>query len=101
MNEDRRLPATTATECAVRKQIALGTDQSRDSNKNPCALGVALAHPQSLSHKGWFPRVVGTRTGKYPSDGTDEQWQLVEELIPVYPGGRSRAGRTGSPGGWP
>jgi transposase len=30
------------------------------------------------------------RTHKYPSDVTDEQWALVEPLIPVYPGGRPR-----------
>jgi putative transposase len=30
------------------------------------------------------------RTNKYPSDVTDEQWVLVEALIPVYPGGRPR-----------
>jgi transposase len=30
------------------------------------------------------------RTNKYPSDVTDEQWSLVEPLIPVYPGGRPR-----------
>src|SRR6266550_7709702 len=28
------------------------------------------------------------RTDKYPSDVTDEQWALIEPLIPVYPGGR-------------
>src|SRR6516165_5865843 len=30
------------------------------------------------------------RTHTYPSDVTDEQWALVEPLIPVYPGGRPR-----------
>lgn len=30
------------------------------------------------------------RTETYPSDLTDEQWALVEALIPVYPGGRPR-----------
>lgn len=30
------------------------------------------------------------RTKQYPSDLTDEQWALVEPLIPVYPGGRPR-----------
>jgi putative transposase len=30
------------------------------------------------------------RTRKYPSDVTDEQWALIEPLIPVYPGGRPR-----------
>jgi putative transposase len=30
------------------------------------------------------------RTEQYPSDLTDEQWALVEPLIPVYPGGRPR-----------
>jgi len=30
------------------------------------------------------------RAIKYPSDLTDEQWALVKELIPVYPGGRPR-----------
>src|SRR5262245_47913941 len=30
------------------------------------------------------------RTQSYPSDVTDEQWRLVEPLIPVYPGGRPR-----------
>jgi putative transposase len=30
------------------------------------------------------------RTQSYPSDVTDEQWKLVEPLIPVYPGGRPR-----------
>jgi putative transposase len=30
------------------------------------------------------------RTNKYPSDVTDEQWALIEPLIPVYPGGRPR-----------
>jgi putative transposase len=30
------------------------------------------------------------RTHKYPSDVTDEQWALIEALIPVYPGGRPR-----------
>jgi len=30
------------------------------------------------------------RTNKYPSDVTDEQWALIESLIPVYPGGRPR-----------
>ena len=30
------------------------------------------------------------RTEHYPSDLTDEQWALIEPLIPVYPGGRPR-----------
>ena len=30
------------------------------------------------------------RTNKYPSDVSDEQWALIEPLIPVYPGGRPR-----------
>jgi putative transposase len=30
------------------------------------------------------------RTTKYPSDLTDEQWGVVEPLIPVWPGGRPR-----------
>jgi putative transposase len=30
------------------------------------------------------------RIQKYPSDITDEQWALIESLIPVYPGGRPR-----------
>src|SRR6266567_8499620 len=30
------------------------------------------------------------RTDKYPSDISDEQWALIEPLIPVYPGGRPR-----------
>jgi transposase len=30
------------------------------------------------------------RNHKYPSDVTDEQWALIEPLIPVYPGGRPR-----------
>src|SRR5436853_5950814 len=30
------------------------------------------------------------RSHKYPSDVTDEQWALVEPLIPVYLGGRPR-----------
>jgi transposase len=30
------------------------------------------------------------RTHHYPSDVTDEQWPLIEPLIPVYPGGRPR-----------
>jgi putative transposase len=30
------------------------------------------------------------RTHHYPSDITDEQWALIEPLIPVYPGGRPR-----------
>ena len=30
------------------------------------------------------------RTPHYPSDVTDDQWALVEPLIPVYPGGRPR-----------
>jgi putative transposase len=30
------------------------------------------------------------RSNKYPSDVTDAQWQLIESLIPVYPGGRPR-----------
>src|ERR1700747_664853 len=30
------------------------------------------------------------RTQPYPSDLTDEQWALVQPLIPVYPGGRPR-----------
>src|SRR4051794_31909158 len=30
------------------------------------------------------------RRHKYPSDVTDEQWALIEPLIPVYPGGRPR-----------
>src|SRR5437763_11943150 len=30
------------------------------------------------------------RTHRYPSDVTDEQWALIEPLIPVYPGGRPR-----------
>jgi len=30
------------------------------------------------------------RTHHYPSDVTDEQWPLIESLIPVYPGGRPR-----------
>ncbi|VTR94214.1 transposase : Transposase OS=Blastopirellula marina DSM 3645 GN=DSM3645_28117 PE=4 SV=1: DUF4096: DDE_Tnp_1 [Gemmata massiliana] len=34
------------------------------------------------------------RTQRYPSDVTDEQWALVEPLIPVYPGGRPRTTST-------
>lgn len=30
------------------------------------------------------------RTPHYPSDVSDDQWALVESLIPVYPGGRPR-----------
>jgi transposase len=30
------------------------------------------------------------RTQQYPSDLTDEQWGLVQKLIPEYPGGRPR-----------
>ena len=30
------------------------------------------------------------RTQRYPSDLSDEQWALVEPMIPVYPGGRPR-----------
>ena len=30
------------------------------------------------------------RARTYPSDLTDEQWDLVKDLIPVYPGGRPR-----------
>jgi transposase len=30
------------------------------------------------------------RARTYPSDLTDEQWELVKDLIPVYPGGRPR-----------
>lgn len=30
------------------------------------------------------------RDHTYPSDVTDEQWALIEPLIPVYPGGRPR-----------
>ena len=30
------------------------------------------------------------RANKYPSDVTDQQWALIEPLIPVYPGGRPR-----------
>ena len=30
------------------------------------------------------------RTNKYPSDLTDDQWQLIERRFPVYPGGRPR-----------
>ncbi len=30
------------------------------------------------------------RTASYPSDVTDEQWRLIEPLIPIYPGGRPR-----------
>jgi len=30
------------------------------------------------------------RSTTYPSDVTDEQWALIEPLIPVYPGGRPR-----------
>src|SRR5262245_32143252 len=30
------------------------------------------------------------RTNKYPSDITDEQWDLIKDLLPVYPGGRPR-----------
>lgn len=30
------------------------------------------------------------RTQTYPSDVTDEQWALIEPLIPVYSGGRVR-----------
>jgi putative transposase len=30
------------------------------------------------------------RNQQYPSDLTDEQWALVEPMIPVYPGGRPR-----------
>jgi transposase len=30
------------------------------------------------------------RSHTYPSDVTDEQWALIEPLIPVYPGGRPR-----------
>src|SRR3954471_12664258 len=34
------------------------------------------------------------RTDHYPSDVTDEQWALIEPLIPVYPGGRPRTTST-------
>jgi putative transposase len=34
------------------------------------------------------------RTHHYPSDVTDEQWALIEALIPVYPGGRPRTTST-------
>jgi transposase len=30
------------------------------------------------------------RSHTYPSDVTDEQWAMIEPLIPVYPGGRPR-----------
>jgi putative transposase len=30
------------------------------------------------------------RTASYPSDLSNEQWELLEPLIPVYPGGRPR-----------
>src|ERR1043166_6150848 len=30
------------------------------------------------------------RTNKYPSDVTDEQWRLIKQLVPGYPGGRPR-----------
>src|SRR5436305_13537586 len=30
------------------------------------------------------------RATKYPSDVTDEQWAMIRDLIPVYPGGRPR-----------
>src|SRR5881409_2350870 len=30
------------------------------------------------------------RANKYPSDVTDDQWALLRDLIPVYPGGRPR-----------
>jgi transposase len=30
------------------------------------------------------------RSHTYPSDVTDEQWALIEPIIPVYPGGRPR-----------
>jgi transposase len=30
------------------------------------------------------------RARRYPSDLTDEQWESVKDLIPVYPGGRPR-----------
>jgi putative transposase len=30
------------------------------------------------------------RAQRYPSDLTDQQWHLVRDLIPVYPGGRPR-----------
>jgi putative transposase len=33
------------------------------------------------------------RAHHYPSDVTDEQWALIEALIPVYPGGRPRKTR--------
>lgn len=35
------------------------------------------------------------RTPHYPSDVTDDQWALVEPLIPVYTGGRPRKTSTG------
>jgi putative transposase len=34
------------------------------------------------------------RTHHYPSDVTDEQWDLIEPHIPVYPGGRPRTTNT-------
>ena len=34
------------------------------------------------------------RSHHYPSDVTDEQWALIEPLIPVYPGGRPRSTKT-------
>src|SRR4051794_37190023 len=49
---------------------------------------------QSLSHKGVVGRRTGMRTHHYPSDVTDEQWALIEALIPVYPGGRPRTTST-------
>src|ERR1051326_9577474 len=33
---------------------------------------------------------MGMRSHTYPSDVRDEQWALIEPLIPVYPGGRPR-----------
>ena len=30
------------------------------------------------------------RTERYPSDLSDEQWAIIESMIPVYPGGRPR-----------
>src|SRR5262249_50699077 len=40
--------------------------------------------------RGLFSVEWGMRTQRYPSDLTDEQWALIEPLIPVYPGGRPR-----------
>src|SRR5262249_57974052 len=75
----------------------VGLDADHFRSALSCALELIGAEPLkqlpvvSVCPRRWSGLVKGgMRTQRYPSDLTDQQWALVEPLIPVYPGGRPR-----------